>query len=444
MHKILTCVLFIVSLTQSLHTNRPCLKYGENCVCMENYCDTLDVPEPKSNSSEFIVITTSSTNIPFAYIRGNFTRAKTEIDPLVTYLEIDSSRPNKQSKVIGFGSTLTEADLATFKQISPQLQDVILNSYFSTKGLKINLLQMPFDQNLDVKQSLQIKDQIQRTLNKQVKVIATLQSTPWMNLNFTENWTTSQLKFMESLTQNEVWSFSLDSTPSAPFNLKQINFLRTHLNGTKNSDAKLTLIDNTENLRNPWIENFDRSAIEKIDMIAVGDNPVAPAPLCRIYKKYQKPILFALKSRSETNVIPKVEPWQAADRLISTLISVLQQNVAGIIDNTLVSYFGKNEAEGSMISINKYRSYFTKTPNYYAMAHFSRYIIPGSMKIDAFFCGPNASVQTVAYLRPDSIISVVLYNSAEKPLEIVLIDKKRGEIRVYLNAKSINTVLYSV
>lgn len=445
MKKGLICVIFALKVAIALQTNQPCLKYGSYYVCTVN---AINVPEPDLKSNQFILISTSMFGIPFSYIKGNCLPAHGSTDPSVTYLEIDRRRPYRQSEFLGFGTTLTQTDLNILKRTAPKLRDAILKSHFSSDGMRFDLLQMSMAEIPEFKEKLKIKEQIQTKMNKDLKLIATIQPKPWIFLEKTDNRTAAQLKFVDSLAQNKVWSIFVESNRLDPFNMDEIkfmDFMRRHLNGTKNSEAKLTLVDNTENIQNPWIdrlEYFERRTREKFDMICLGDNPVPPEMLCRVYRKYQKPIVYARGALSESKTTS--EPWPTFEKLIRTLISLLQRDMAAFINNAMVSYSNATFAGESLILIDKYHSKMIRTPNYYAIAHFSKYIVPGSMRVNAFFCGPNTSVQTVAYLRPDSRVAVILFNPADTPVEIGLVDKQHGEIRIHLKPKSINTLLYAV
>lgn len=83
----------------ALGTRKPCrkllAKHGYVCVCDDNYCDTLEVPEPKANSKEYILVTTSQSGDRFSYKKGTWqTKPKNtpgtliEINPSEEYQEI--------------------------------------------------------------------------------------------------------------------------------------------------------------------------------------------------------------------------------------------------------------------------------------------------------------------------------------------------------------------
>lgn len=136
-----------------------------------------------------------------------------------------------------------------------------------------------------------------------------------------------------------------------------------------------------------------------------------------------------------------------AEDLITTLMGALQQNAAADWNLMLnseggPSYILKLDAP---IFANENYSAFYKQSMYYVMAHFAKFIIPGSLRIKATSLGFNETkVQTVAYLRPDKKVCVVLANNLDESISLTLVDQLKGETRLTLIPNSINTLIYSV
>lgn len=51
---------------------------------------------------------------------------------------------------------------------------------------------------------------------------------------------------------------------------------------------------------------------------------------------------------------------------------------------------------------------FYKQPMFYALGHFSKFIVPGSVRLKTTFVGDD--IRAVAFLRPDNIKAVVILN----------------------------------
>lgn len=85
-----------------------------------------------------------------------------------------------------------------------------------------------------------------------------------------------------------------------------------------------------------------------------------------------------------------------------------------------------------------------KQPTFYAMAHFSKFILHGSIRIEANILSPHISkVKSLAFLRPDNKIVVILYNRAFKTIFATIRDKSKGIFNIKLKPKSINTLVYA-
>ncbi|CAD6992980.1 unnamed protein product [Ceratitis capitata] len=75
------------------------------------------------------------------------------------------------------------------------------------------------------------------------------------------------------------------------------------------------------------------------------------------------------------------------------------------------------------------------------MGHFSKFVPEGSVRIEAQLL--SLSVETVAFKRPDGRIAVVLLNSENNPVDVLLNDKDRGEVLISIPANSWHTILYT-
>lgn len=92
---------------------------------------------------------------------------------------------------------------------------------------------------------------------------------------------------------------------------------------------------------------------------------------------------------------------------------------------------------------------FYKQPSFYVMAHFSKFISPGSIRVDARVF-ESSEVTALAFLRPDSRISVILYNSDPvREIGVTIQDKNNkcmqtAGIDIKVKPKSINTYVYCI
>lgn len=80
-----------------------------------------------------------------------------------------------------------------------------------------------------------------------------------------------------------------------------------------------------------------------------------------------------------------------------------------------------------------------KQPMFYAIGHFSRFVLPNSVRVDVQ--SETSAIIGVGFLRPDTSIALVLYNKSKRPAEIEIRDGNR-KIELGVPAKSIHTVIY--
>lgn len=80
------------------------------------------------------------------------------------------------------------------------------------------------------------------------------------------------------------------------------------------------------------------------------------------------------------------------------------------------------------------------------MAHFSRFILPGSVRIDANLSGCGTSkLKTIAFRRPDNRVVVIINNlDGKHSVSVTVADTTKGKINIKLRPKSINTLVYGM
>lgn len=74
------------------------------------------------------------------------------------------------------------------------------------------------------------------------------------------------------------------------------------------------------------------------------------------------------------------------------------------------------------------------------MGHFSKLVPPGSIHIEAV--ASNVNIDVVAFLRPDSQVVAVLFNSGRADVDIEITDTVRGNLTINVPARSIHTLTY--
>lgn len=63
----------------------------------------------------------------------------------------------------------------------------------------------------------------------------------------------------------------------------------------------------------------------------------------------------------------------------------------------------------SPILVNEASQEFYKQPIFYALGHFSKFVVPDSVKLETTVNDLD-KVRAMAFLRPDSLIALIIYN----------------------------------
>lgn len=160
---------------------------------------------------------------------------------------------------------------------------------------------------------------------------------------------------------------------------------------------------------------------------------------------------YSFGDHDKLSILPGA--WSHAEKLIQILMRDLNQDISGHVDwNLLVnSTGGPRHGMHSLHGLDAYIisnddfTGFIKQPLFYAMAHFAKYILPGSRKIRTnIFPAQSPFISSVAYLRPDKKIAVILYNNhTTEPIKLTIKDKCKGSTVICLKPKSLNTFVYS-
>lgn len=103
--------------------------------------------------------------------------------------------------------------------------------------------------------------------------------------------------------------------------------------------------------------------------------------------------------------------WARCEDYVIDIIEDLNHHVSAWVDWNLIldENGGPNYASNfvdSPIVANESEIY--KQPTFYAMGHFSRFILPDSVRI--FSKSSHKFIKSTAFLRPDGYTAIVLYN----------------------------------
>lgn len=201
-----------------------------------------------------------------------------------------------------------------------------------------------------------------------------------------------------------------------------------------------------------WPEKVfrDKRARDIISGVAVHfyfDFIIDPYNLGKIKKSFpEKSILYTEASNGvweEQKVI--LGSWRRGEIYAKSIIETMSNWVSSWIDwNIALDMTGGptwfNNIDSPII-VNSAADEFYKQPMFYVLGHFSKYVPPGSMRIGITIENMN-NVKSVAFSTPDGGVVLVILNLNEEKKAILIKDPKKGTTRIYVPARSINTMKY--
>lgn len=236
-----------------------------------------------------------------------------------------------------------------------------------------------------------------------------------------------------------------------------VKYLIPTLKRTTNGHLKILGVDDQRYTALEWLSEMNggnSKAIDNIDIVAIHayfDNASSSNVLDDIHNLYDKPILYTEMSfgvRAKKRIL--LGSWTRAESLIEILMDIFSHDAVGYIDwNLILNSTGgpclnHNELDAFILANEDFTA-FIKQPLFYAMAHFAKYLLPESHRIETNIAGADESyIRSVAYLRPDNLIAVVLYNNhTEKAINLNVFNDLNGITSLLLEAKSLKTLIYS-
>lgn len=97
----------------------------------------------------------------------------------------------------------------------------------------------------------------------------------------------------------------------------------------------------------------------------------------------------------------------------------------------------------SPIIIDSAKHQYYRQTQFYAMAHFSKFLPPGSVRIDTTTVSQNQSQAIVAAFRtPKDSTVFIAVNNDDNSVELTLDDTKSGKLTAIIEPRSIQTYVY--
>lgn len=151
------CLMLCFTSTFALHqyqTSKPCqlrkFDAGYVCVCTDDYCDTLQLPE-LGDTSEWLLVTSTELGQRFNFSFGNFKPPQHDnpIETSSNEIHCEINQNVLHHEVLGFGGSITGAVSYLLSKLSTNLRECIYNGYYTNDtGMGYTLMRMPIGGNV--------------------------------------------------------------------------------------------------------------------------------------------------------------------------------------------------------------------------------------------------------------------------------------------------------
>ena len=152
---------------------------------------------------------------------------------------------------------------------------------------------------------------------------------------------------------------------------------------------------------------------------------------------------------------PKAGLWDRAAHYASDILKDLENHAVGWTDWNLIldvqggPNWAKNVVDAPLLlpvtSVDAPRGSvgsFVKNTQYYAMAHFSKYLPPGSSRIQQIIKKPLLSrILSTAFVTPNGRIVVIVVNNGDDSIVSIGVGGSSSNLSILVAADSINTIV---
>ena len=423
----------------------------------------------------------------------------TESSPLTTQVTIPLEVNQQQTfqTHLGFGGSLTEAAAYTMKeQHDDQFVKDMLDLYFSPTGLAYNWTRIHMnssdfalgnytyvahgDKSLSSfsidRETWYVLPVLQKALAIQpdLKILISPWSPPgWMKDNqqmnhggkllpeFYDAWAKYYVKFIQALQAKGIhpWGLTIQNEPAA----KQVwdsclytaeeerDFIKYHLGpAIRNafSDAiKILVWDHNRDIMVERVTPIYQDVMASAFVWGTGFHWYGEEKFDNLGKvKSLFPDKHLLFTEGCIEGGPQPGAWATGERYARNIIGDFNQGNEGFIDWNLVlnEQGGPNHVGNycdAPILFDRRNQTIIKNSSYYVIGHFSKFIPPGSVRVQLKHALPQG-ILAVSYRRPDSKIVLVMLNTLPQPIDFHVNFNSEDGV-VHCPSKSVITVIQS-
>nr|CAD7573665.1 unnamed protein product [Timema californicum] len=215
-------------------------------------------------------------------------------------------------------------------------------------------------------------------------------------------------------------------------------------------DLKMMILDDNRSRLPGWAETVFANAVAKSYVAGTAvhwytDEGIRPSVLTQTHELDPDKFIFYTEACQTTKIVREdLGKWEIGERYGTSMMQAFNNWVVGWTDWNMAI----NEQGGpatfdynAAIIVNATADEFYKQPPYYFQAHFSMFIPPDSQHV-SLASQNDGGLLNVAFLTPETDVVVVLMNSQNVSVSVLINDPDRGHISVAVEARSINTIIY--
>ncbi|KAJ8979724.1 hypothetical protein NQ317_006360 [Molorchus minor] len=433
---------------------------GTVCVCNSSYCDT--IPDLNVSVGTFQIYSTSKSRLGFYSDTGSF-----ENESLEDIITITINRTNQYQSIIGFGGAFTDAAGINIKSLSAEAQEKLLEIYvrvpiggtdFSTRGYSYadqendTVLEYFELQPEDINYKIPFIQQAKNLTDNTLKLLASPWSAPkWMKTNndwagvgflkdeYYQLWADYFLKFFDEYEKYNItyWGMTLQNEPINGFVsdlLSQINsmgWLPSQMNQWIAENLGPTIRNSSHEAIKIMLFDDNREALFLLPEQLENNTTMTYADGFAVHWYWNNMTSFCCRQKRVMVIKAMKVPWKrvvgrGGVKYILDIIENLEYGTSGwldwnmVLDETGGPTYIDNNVDSPIIS-NETLQEFYKQPMFYGIGHFSKFLRPGSVRLETIVSNED-TLKTTGFLRPDNLTALIIFNSADENVTIQIED----------------------
>lgn len=408
-------------------------------------------------------------------------------------IKIDSNLVFQE--IIGFGGAFTEAAAYTLSRMSEEKRNEAINAYFNEEeglGYSIGRVSIhscdfslenytyvddydvelkSFDISRDFKWVIPLIKDAEKVKGKCIKILASPWSPPaWMKDNndmnhggklldqYKQSWANYYIRFLQEYRKNglNMWALTVQNEPAAVqiwdsciyTAEEERDFVRDYLGPTLKisdvNDVKLFVWDHNRDVLVDRVKPIYEDEEASSYVYGTGIHWYVSEEFCNLTKVHDlypdKHILFT-EGCQEGGV--HLGSWFTGERYGRNMIGDMNNYCEGYLDwNIVLDETGgpnhvNNLCDAPIIADTK-NDVLHYNSSYYYIGQFSKYVIPGSKRVG--FVKENTDLLTIAFIRPDKKIVIIIQNETEQDSSITVTYKDYKK-NIFIERRSISTFI---